>query len=124
MQYKSPSERAASLTQFISQIAMPMFPMMQEYGGNIDIQELIEIYADLMDMPRLRQVIMFEQPKQDRPGPNPAQPPGPQKQQGPDQRTTTNIPTGGTPENRSHVMQQLLQGGQPNQDQMANLGRM
>ena len=124
MQYKSPSERAAALTQFISQIAMPMFPMMQEYGGNIDIQELIEIYSDLMDMPRLKQIIMFEEPKKDRPGPNPAKPPGPPKQQGPDQRTTTSVPTGGTPENKSHVMQQLLQGGQPNQDQMANLGRM
>ena len=124
MQYKSPSERAAALTQFISQIAMPMFPMMQEYGGNLDIQEMIEIYADLMDMPRLKQIIMFEEPKKDRPGPNPAQPPGPKGQQGPDQRTTTSVPTGGTPENKSHVMQQLLQGGQPNQDQMANLGRM
>ena len=124
MQYKSPSERAAALTQFISQIAMPMFPMMQEYGGNLDIQEMIEIYADLMDMPRLKQIIMFEEPKKDRPGPNPAQPPGPKGQQGPDQRTTTRVPTGGTPENKSHVMQQLLQGGQPNQDQMANLGRM
>jgi hypothetical protein len=101
-----------------------MFPMMQEYGGNLDIQEMIAMYADLMDMPRLNQIIMFEEPKKDRPGPNPAQPPGPNNKGGQDQRTTTSIPTGGTPENRSHVMQQLLVGGQPNSDQMSNLGRM
>ena len=121
MQYKSPSERINGLTTFLTQIAMPMQQQLQQMGGMIDLQELVEMYSELMDLPRLKGLIRFEEPKEDRPGPTPEIP----KQAAHTVRETIrkSVPTGGTPESRSNAMQQLLQGGQPNQDQMAQFGR-
>ena len=121
MMYKSPSERMNNITQFLTQIALPMQPMMEQYGGQIDIQALTDIYADLMDMPRLRSIIMFEEPKEDRPGPTPEAPPQPAHTVRESVRKS--VPTGGNDQSRSNVMQQILQGGQPNQQQMAQMGR-
>jgi hypothetical protein len=121
MQYKSPSERLSGITNFISQVAMPMFPMMQEYGGTIDIQELVEIYSELMDLPRLKQIVKFQEPKPDRPGPQ-GEPPK-QAAHTVRENVRTNVPTGGTQESRNNVMQQVLMGGSPNADQAAQFGR-
>jgi len=121
MQYKSPSERLQGITNFISQIALPMQPMMQEYGGTIDIQELVEIYADLMDLPRLKQIIKFQEPKQDRPGPQ-GQPPK-QAAHTVRENIRTSVPTGGTQESRNNVMQQVLLGGSPQASQAGQFGR-
>lgn len=121
MQYKSPSERLQGITNFISQVAMPMMPMMQEYGGTLDIQELVEIYSDLMDLPRLKQVVKFQEPKQDRPGPQ-GQPPK-QAAHTVRENVRTSVPTGGTQESRNNVMQQVLLGGSPQSSQAGQFGR-
>ena len=121
MMYKSPSERMQGISNFVTQIALPMEGMMQQYGGTIDIQELTEMYAELMDMPRLKQIVKFEEPKEDRPGPTPQQPS--QASHTVRESVRKSVPTGGTEQSRSNVMQQLLQGGQPNQQQMGQMGR-
>ena len=121
MMYKSPSERVQGITNFVTQIALPMEGMMQQYGGTIDIQEIVEMYADLMDMPRLKQIVKFQEQKQDRPGPTPQQPG--QASHTVRESVRRSVPTGGTENARSNVMQQVLQGGQPNQQQMAQMGR-
>jgi hypothetical protein len=121
MMYKSPSERMQGISNFITQIALPMEGMMQQYGGTIDIQELVELYAELMDMPRLKQIVRFEEPKEDRPGPTPQQPA--QASHTVRESVRRSVSTGGTDQSRSNVMQQILQGGQPNEQQMAQMGR-
>ena len=103
------------------QIALPMQGMMEQYGGTIDIQELTEIFSELMDLPRLKQIVKFEEPKEDRPGPKPQQPA--QASHTVRESVRKSVPTGGTEQSRSNVMQQILQGGQPNQQQMAQMGR-
>ena len=121
MMYKSPSDRVQAVTNFVTQIAMPMEQMMASAGGQIDVQELTEMYAELMDMPRLKSIIKFDSPGEERPSPTPAEP---------SQATHTvresvrrSVPTGGSEQARSNVMQQLLQGGQPNSQQMGMMGR-
>jgi len=121
MMYKSPSERLNNITQYITQIAMPMQQNMMESGGQIDFQELTNLYSELLDIPRLKEVIRFEEPKENRPGPNPQQPP--QASHTVKENVRRSVPTGGTPASRSHVMQQVLNGGQPNQQQMSQMGR-
>jgi hypothetical protein len=100
---------------------MPMQQQLQQSGGMIDFQELVELNAELLDMPRLKQVVRFEEPKGDRPGPNPEQPPQPQRTVR--ENVSRSVPTGGTQQSRSHVMQQILNGGKPNQQQMGQMGR-
>jgi len=121
MMYKSPSERMQGISNFVTNIALPMEGMMQQYGGTIDIQELVELYSELMDLPRLKQIVKFEEPKEDRPGPTPQQPA--QASHTVRESVRKSVPTGGTEQSRSNVMQQILQGGQPNQQQMAQMGR-
>jgi hypothetical protein len=121
MMYKSPSERMQGISNFVTQIALPMEGMMQQYGGTIDIQELVEMYAELMDMPRLKQIVKFEEPRDDRPGPTPQQPA--KASHTVRESVRRSVPTGGTEQSRSNVMQQVLQGGQPNQQQMNQMGR-
>ena len=121
MMYKSPSERMQGISNFVTQIALPMEGMMQQYGGTIDIQELVELYAELMDLPRLKQIVKFEEPKEDRLPPTPQQPA--KASHTVRESVRKSVPTGGTEQSRSNVMQQILQGGQPNQQQMAQMGR-
>ena len=121
MMYKSPSERLNNITQYITQIAMPMQENMMQSGGSIDFEELTNLYSELLDIPRLKQVIRFDDPKDDRPGPSPQQPP--QASHTVEENVRRSVPTGGTPASRSHVMQQVLNGGQPNQQQMSQMGR-
>lgn len=121
MMYKSPTERLNNITQFVTQVALPMTQQMAEAGGRIDFQEVTNLYAELMDIPRLKDVVVFEEQTGNRPGPNPEQPP--QAAHTVREQVRRSVPTGGTEKARGHVMQQILQGGQPNQQQMAQMGR-
>lgn len=94
---------------------------LMESGGQIDFQELTNLYAELLDIPRLKEVVRFEEPKQNRPGPSPEQPP--QARHTVRENVRRSVPTGGTAGARSQVMQQVLNGGQPNQQQMNMMGR-
>ena len=122
MAYKSPSERIQNITGFMQQIVLPMMPQISENGGMVDLQELIELYSELMDVPRLKNIVKFEEPKQDRAQPNPAEPP--QKPQvSVRENIRRSVPTGGTSTARSNVMQQVLNGSQPTDQQMNMMGR-
>lgn len=122
MAYKSPSERASGIAQFFQQMVLPLMPNIQEAGGMVDMQELIEMYSELMDTPRLKEVVKFEKPKENRSPPNPAEPP-----QKPQVTVRENIrksvPTGGTSGARANVMQQVLAGSQPTPQQVNMMGR-
>lgn len=120
MSYKSPSERIQGITNFLTQIAMPMMPFLEQQGGFIDMQEILNIYSDLMDVPRLQSIVKFEEKKPDQPGPADGNEP---KQSPVTTRNYTrkNIPTGGTDESRSNVMQQVLSGRNVNPDQQRSL---
>ena len=74
MMYKSRASVFWGLTNFVTQIAMPMEQVLAQAGGAVDMQELTEVYADLMDMPRLKSIVKFDQPGNERRGPTPEQP--------------------------------------------------
>ena len=99
-----------------------MLPNIQEAGGMIDAQELIELYAELMDVPRLKNIVKFEEPKQDRPLANPAEPPE-KPQVSVRESIRRSVPTGGTSGARANVMQQVLAGSQPTEQQINMMGR-
>ena len=82
MMYKSPSEKLNNITQFVTQIAMPMQENMMQSGGSIDFQELTLLYSELLDIPRLKEIVVFEEMKENRPTPEPAEAPQPQRATG------------------------------------------
>lgn len=77
MAYQSPSQRVGGLVQVVTQVFAPLLPMLQQQGGTIDMNKLSDIMAEMMNEPRLREVIKFQMPEMDPTGGNggPSKPP-------------------------------------------------
>ena len=69
----------------------------------------------------IRRLIQFDSLGEERLSPTPAEPP--QATHTVREPVRRSVPTGGSEQARSNVMQQLLQGGQPNSQQMGMMGR-
>jgi hypothetical protein len=122
MKYKTPQEKLNELFATLQQIA-PLWPMFQASGANLDVRELVNIISDLQNRPELKRIITFV--SQQMPGVAGDH----QAHQSP---VTTrnvvrrNVPTGGTPEARSNILQQVLSGASAPQvsgQQAASIGR-
>lgn len=120
MVFKTPQQKLAELYETLDKLS-PLWPMFQASGASLDAEAIVEEIARLLNRPEFKRFITFASPAD---------------QLGGDQNTirspavTTrntvrrNIPTGGTPENRSAVMQQVLSGQsapQVNSQQMASM---
>lgn len=124
MSYRSPSQRLQGLLQILSQVYLPLMPVLQQQGGTLDMQELNALVAQLQNEPRFKQLVKFGAPMpDDQPAPS-GEPPG-MPSSTTREYIRRNVPTGGTSQSRSQTMQMALlgQGGGVNQDQMAALGR-
>lgn len=120
MIYRTPQQKVQEIFGVMRELA-PMWPMFQASGVSLDVADFMDVVADLLDRPELKRIFTMAFPSD---------------QLGGDQNTirqspiTTretvrrNIPTGGTAENRSAVLQQaFLGGGQNNKQQVASLSR-
>lgn len=122
MVYTNPKQKLAELFATLDKIA-PLWPMFQASGGSLDVRELLDIIANLQNRPELKRIITFATPA--------AQLGGDQntiRQSPVTSRETVrrNVPTGGTAESRSSILQQALMGGgrsQATPAQMASLTR-
>jgi hypothetical protein len=115
MPHQSPSQRVQSLNQLLTGIYIPMSEQLSAQGGSINLQELTDIYAELMNLPRLKRVIQFT---------TPAAQEGPESGGMPAQTSREyirrSVPTGGTQQGRSHVERQAwLAAAQGDQQQQA-----
>jgi len=122
MVYKTPRQKLAELFETLNNLG-PLWPMFQASGASLDAEAIMDEIARLLDRPELKRFITFASPA---------------AQLGGDQNTirspavTTrntvrrNVPTGGTAESRSALLQQVLSGAsgpQVNSQQMASMGR-
>jgi hypothetical protein len=122
MSYKSPGERADALIGVLTNVFgnQMVFESMMQQGGSLDVQEITEQLSELLDMPRLKDVIIFQTPaNEERPGP--AGDDGTPKMAANTTRTNIrkSVSTGGTEEGRSHAMQQALLGVDQGASQVA-----
>jgi len=62
MSYKSPSERAKAILELVTNVYVPLGQMLMMQGGTIDMRQLNDTLAELMDLPRLKDVIRFNAP--------------------------------------------------------------
>ena len=60
LQDKGPSQRINTLTQFVTEFIMPASQMIAEGGGQFDIQEFIELYAEYNDFPEIASLVKFQ----------------------------------------------------------------
>lgn len=107
MVFKTPEQKLQELFQVLQQVA-PLWPMFQASGATLDAEAIIDEIARLKNRPEFKRFITFASPA---------------AMLGGDQNTVRqspvtsretvrrNIPTGGTRENRSQILQQALMGG-------------
>lgn len=110
MAYQSPGQRVEMINQLLTQIYQPMIQQFTEQGGVIDISSLTDIYAELLNLPRLKDVITFqdkfsndlEQGQQGRPQTSTKSPVSTRNY------VRRSVPSGGTPQNQTQQMMQSL----------------
>jgi hypothetical protein len=117
MAYKSPQEHAATINQLITQKYIPGIQSGLITGITLDGQAMVELDAELLNEPRLKQVLRTGptiDPQQDTP-----------RQAANTTRTNIrkSVPTGGTEQSRRGILQQALLSGSQNPDQAASLTR-
>jgi len=121
MQDDSPSTKLQKLGVALERFVFPMLPMVQQQGGQIDFQKLIELVGKLGNIPELTELVRFVEPQQQ------AQAVGnPDPMRMPTNTTRTyervNRP-GATRSGKDGVLAQILMGGKPQQSEAAVLGR-
>ena len=62
LRHQTPSERLANLERVITQIVMPMLPLLQQQGRHFDVGKFLELEAEYGDMPDLPDVISIGEP--------------------------------------------------------------
>jgi len=59
---QSPIERVSQLDQFVQTIVIPLLPEMPKHGMAFDFKEYVDLRSRLLDLPELKQVIMYVEP--------------------------------------------------------------
>lgn len=118
MTYRSPNARASEMVQLLTQVAFPMLPFLQQQGIGINIQRLFEYLSKYMSLPELQHIFEFIQP------PLPGSSGQESRQPQVSHRTYERVNRpGATRAGNDRTMAQLLMGGNPQQSQVAALGR-
>jgi hypothetical protein len=114
--YESDDAKIGKIERAMERLGQ-LYPIIQETGGTIDVQELTRLYATYLGIPELENVITFvEEPEERTGGASTGQ------QRMPNETTRNyvrhNVPTGGTQQARSQALQQSAMGAaSPNQQQ-------
>jgi hypothetical protein len=121
MVYKNPSQKLQELFATLNQLA-PLWPMFQASGASLDVKELVKQISDLQNRPELTRIITFASPAAELGGDQNTIRSSPVTSR---ETIRKNVPTGGTAESRSSILQQVLGGGksQVNGAQAASLAR-
>jgi hypothetical protein len=112
MIYEPPEARAQKMERAMDRIAN-LYPMLQQMGGTIDVQQLVRNYAETLDLPELERIVIFPEPLE---GIQPAGPGFGNHERSMAPETTRNyvrknVPTGGTPQAQSDKMKQAWLSG-------------
>jgi hypothetical protein len=108
MTYQAPGKDVEAVNTLLGTVYAPMLQMIQQQGGTLDFQELNEFYAQNLNNPFLRKLLMFSEPLEDDKGP----PATDLKKPPTSNRTYTRISksAGGTESGKNHARQMALLG--------------
>lgn len=65
MSYQAPSERVQAINTLLGTIYIPMMQALQAQGGQIDFARLTKLHSELLNLPRLTEIIAFTAPIDD-----------------------------------------------------------
>ncbi len=120
--YRSPSQRLGALNNALGlYMEMQAAGVLGQHGARIDVQRMVEIQAELLGEPRLKEIVKFDMPPQEVPATTDG---SKMPRESTRNYVRHNVPTGGTEQSRRATLQQsLMGGGNANGDQMAALTR-
>lgn len=76
LQSQGPAQRMAAINKLLGELYIPLLPMIQQQGGTIDFPQLVKMHADMLNIPRLNQIVTFNSPMQESsPEGGPSKPP-------------------------------------------------
>ena len=118
MTYKSPEMRLQQMNGVLQGVIFPMLPMLQQEGLTLDIEAILELYAEYGDLPRLRELIQLSEMQQNPQGG------GDQARQSPftSREEIRRGQSGASPQGADQVMQQMLMGMNPGSQDMSGGG--
>ena len=118
MQYKSPQERAHEIMGMVTNIIIPMMPILQQQGVGLNTQKLFEVLSKYLSLPELQLILEFIGP------PMPGAQGDAAKQPSQTHRTYERISRpGASRQGNSQTMQSLMMGGNPQPAEQAALNR-
>lgn len=59
MQYQTPASRAQAINELLQSVYIPLMPIVQQQGGNIDLAELTKMHSEMLNLPRLKDIVDF-----------------------------------------------------------------
>jgi len=62
LQSQGPGQRLQAVNQLLGQLYIPLLPMLQQQGGTIDFPRLVQFHAEMMNLPRLTEIVTFSTP--------------------------------------------------------------
>jgi len=117
LQDDSPSLKLQKLFMMLERLVFPLMPAIQQQGGSLDAQKILQIAAKYADFQELNDIVLFMEQNQEQ-----------LEEQGKMPLNTTrtyeriNRP-GATERGKSQILQQALLGGRPQEAEMAAIGR-
>jgi len=109
MIFKTPEQKLQELYQTLRELA-PLWPMFQASGATLDAEAIVAEIARLKNRPEFKRFITFASPAEMLGGDQNTVRQSPVTSR---ETVRRNIPTGGTQQARSNILQQTLMGGNP-----------
>lgn len=120
MQDDSPSLRLQKIGTSLERFVFPMMDGIMQQGGQIDFKRLIEIIAELANVPELKDVVVFQEPPREPAVEGDPQPRKPTRTHRIYERINT---PGGTRKGKEDALTQVLMGGKVQDAEAAAIGR-
>ena len=60
MQHTSPATRLNTLLNVFQTVIVPSLPILQQQGGNLNMQELLDLISEYTNIPELRNIVQFQ----------------------------------------------------------------
>ena len=73
MGYQPPVKKVEAINSLLAQVYFPLQALMEKQGGEVDLAKLTELYADMLNLPRLKDIIRFTGREYDQYTPGPSQ---------------------------------------------------
>jgi hypothetical protein len=61
MQYQTPASRVQAVNELLQSIYIPLMPVIQQQGGNFNLAELTSMHSEMLNLPRLKDIVDFGQ---------------------------------------------------------------